>query len=74
MLDLLREIVVIDSGTYDKAGIDALGAVVQHFLEGQGERTCTMVACRYQTIGSRNSSAYIRKSTGRRSVWQRRGR
>lgn len=33
---LLRELVDIDSGSYDKPGIDAVGAVLQRFLEGQG--------------------------------------
>jgi glutamate carboxypeptidase len=36
MLDLLREIVDIDSGTYNKPGIDAVGAVLQAFLEAHG--------------------------------------
>ena len=36
MLDLLREIVNIDSGSYNKPGIDAVGAVLQRFLEGHG--------------------------------------
>src|SRR5262245_1825217 len=34
MIDLLREVVDIDSGSYDKAGVDAVGARFErHFAE-----------------------------------------
>ena len=36
MTDMLREMVDIDSGSYDKSGIDAVGAVVERFLAGHG--------------------------------------
>jgi glutamate carboxypeptidase len=36
MVALLREMVDIDSGSYNKPGIDAVGAVVRRFLEGNG--------------------------------------
>jgi len=36
MVALLRQMVDIDSGSYNKAGIDAVGTVVRRFLEGQG--------------------------------------
>ena len=36
MVDLLRRMVDIDSGSYDKPGIDAVGGVVRGFLEGHG--------------------------------------
>jgi len=36
MIDLLRETVDIDSGSYNKAGIDAVGAAIENFLAGQG--------------------------------------
>ena len=36
MTDLLREMVDIDSGSYDKPGIDAVGAVAERFLEAHG--------------------------------------
>lgn len=36
MLALLADIVAIDSGSYDKAGIDAVGAVIQRFLISHG--------------------------------------
>jgi glutamate carboxypeptidase len=36
MVALLREMVDIDSGSYNKPGIDAVGAVVRRFLEGHG--------------------------------------
>jgi glutamate carboxypeptidase len=36
MLALLREMVDIDSGSYNKPGIDAVGAVVRRFLESHG--------------------------------------
>lgn len=36
MLDLLAELVNIDSGSYDKAGVDAVGASIRAFLEARG--------------------------------------
>jgi glutamate carboxypeptidase len=36
MIDLLREMVDIDSGSYDKPGIDAVGAVAERFLTAHG--------------------------------------
>jgi len=36
MVSLLREMVDIDSGSYDKAGIDAVGAVAERFLQQHG--------------------------------------
>jgi len=36
MLDLVRSLVDIDSGSYDKAGVDAVGARLSAFLAGQG--------------------------------------
>ena len=36
MIDLLRQTVDIDSGSYNKAGIDAVGAAIEGFLAGQG--------------------------------------
>jgi glutamate carboxypeptidase len=36
MVAMLREMVDIDSGSYNKPGIDAVGAVVRRFLEGNG--------------------------------------
>jgi glutamate carboxypeptidase len=35
MVALLREMVDIDSGSYNKLGIDAVGAVVQRFMQSQ---------------------------------------
>ncbi len=36
MVALLRELVGIDGGTYDKPGVDAVGAALQRFLAGHG--------------------------------------
>ncbi|MGH7081793.1 MAG: M20 family metallopeptidase [Acetobacteraceae bacterium] len=36
MVELLREIVSIDSGSRNKPGIDAVGAAIRRFLQGQG--------------------------------------
>ena len=36
MVALLREMVDIDSGSYNKPGIDAVGAVVQRFMQAHG--------------------------------------
>ncbi len=36
MLELLRQMVEIDSGSYDKPGIDAVGAVAERFLRAHG--------------------------------------
>lgn len=36
MVALLREMVDIDSGSYNKPGIDAVGAVVHRFMQAHG--------------------------------------
>jgi len=36
MVDLLETLVNTDSGSYDKAGVDAVGAVIRSFLEDKG--------------------------------------
>ncbi len=36
MIELLRDVVNIDSGSYDKAGVDAAGACFEHFFAEQG--------------------------------------
>ena len=36
MLTLLEDIVNIDGGSYDKAGVDAVGARIRQFLESHG--------------------------------------
>jgi glutamate carboxypeptidase len=36
MLSLLEEIVNIDGGSYDKAGVDAVGVRIRKFLEDNG--------------------------------------
>ncbi|HEX5599299.1 MAG TPA: M20/M25/M40 family metallo-hydrolase, partial [Hyphomicrobiaceae bacterium] len=36
MIDLLRDVVNIDSGTYDKAGVDAVGARFERFFSEHG--------------------------------------
>lgn len=36
MLELLREIVDIDSNSYDKAGVDAVGEAIERFLTARG--------------------------------------
>ena len=36
MLSLLEEIVNIDGGSYDKAGVDAVGVRLRRFLESEG--------------------------------------
>ncbi|MBV9538613.1 MAG: M20/M25/M40 family metallo-hydrolase, partial [Acidisphaera sp.] len=38
MVALLRDMVDIDSGSYNKPGIDAVGAVIERFLGAQGVR------------------------------------
>jgi glutamate carboxypeptidase len=38
MIALLRDLVNIDSGSYDKAGVDAVGARLRTFLEAEGIR------------------------------------
>jgi glutamate carboxypeptidase len=42
MIALLREIVDIDSGSYNKPGIDAVGAVLRRFLEAHGIAVATI--------------------------------
>src|SRR6185312_11447192 len=43
MLKLLEEIVNIDGGSYDKVGVDAVGARLREFLEGEGI-ACEVIA------------------------------
>ncbi len=47
MIALLREAVEIDSGTYDKPGNDAVGAVYQRFLASHGVATEVMPQPRF---------------------------
>jgi len=47
MLELLREVVDIDSGSYDKAGVDAVGARFVRFFEEQGLLTTVEPVERY---------------------------
>jgi glutamate carboxypeptidase len=42
MLDVLRQMVDTDGGSYDKAGVDAVGAQVARFMEQQGIPTETL--------------------------------
>src|SRR2546423_6599054 len=52
MLSLLEEIVNIDGGSYDKAGVDAVGVRLRKFLEDQG------IAC--ETIANENFGDALR--------------
>lgn len=56
MVELLAEIVAIDSGSHDKAGVDAVGAVLCRFLAEHG------VPCR--TIPDRRFGDAIRAAIG----------
>jgi glutamate carboxypeptidase len=47
MVDLLREMVDLDSGSYNKPGIDAVGAVVARFLAGHGIAVETLPQSRH---------------------------
>ncbi|MDR3532653.1 MAG: M20 family metallopeptidase [Rhodopila sp.] len=47
MVALLREMVDIDSGSYNKPGIDAVGAVVRRFLESHGLTVETLPQSRH---------------------------
>lgn len=47
MIALLRELVDIDSGTYDKAGADAVGGALRRFLEIQGIATRVIPQARF---------------------------
>ena len=47
MVALLREMVDIDSGSYNKPGIDAVGAVVRRFLESHGHPVETLPQSRH---------------------------
>ena len=38
MLALLETLVNMDSGSYDKAGVDAVGDVIEQFLQGTASR------------------------------------
>jgi glutamate carboxypeptidase len=47
MIALLREMVDIDSGSYNKPGIDAVGAVVQRFMASHGIAVETVAQSRH---------------------------
>jgi glutamate carboxypeptidase len=47
MVALLREMVNIDSGSANKPGIDAVGAVISRFLEGHGLAVETLPQSRH---------------------------
>jgi glutamate carboxypeptidase len=47
MIDLLRATVEIDSGSYNKAGIDAVGAAIEAFLASQGIPTERLAQARH---------------------------
>jgi len=58
MVAMLREMVDIDSGSYNKPGIDAVGAVVQRFMQAQGipvevaRQQNTATACAPRCLGT----------------------
>ncbi|MEA2876153.1 MAG: glutamate carboxypeptidase [Hyphomicrobiales bacterium] len=56
MLSLLEEIVNIDGGSYDKAGVDAVGARLRKFLEEQN------IAC--ETIANEKFGDALRATVG----------
>ena len=57
MIELLEQLVNIDSGSYDKAGVDAVGAVLLHFFENHGVNT--------EIIPLENHGDAIRATTGK---------
>ena len=67
MVALRREMVDIDSGSYNKPGIDAVGAVVQRFMQAQGipvetsasRSTATACAPRFRGTAQREMPAAI---------------
>jgi glutamate carboxypeptidase len=56
MLDLLEELVNTDGGSYDKAGVDAVGVRIRAFLEGHG------IAC--ETIPNEAFGDALRATVG----------
>ncbi len=50
MVALLREMVDIDSGSYDKAGTDAVGEVVRRFLAAHGVTVETIAQARHGDV------------------------
>src|SRR5437764_14557125 len=56
MLSLLEDIVNIDGGSYDKAGVDAVGVRLRRFLEEQG------IAC--ETIANEKFGDALRATVG----------
>ncbi len=59
MIDLLETLVNIDSGSYDKAGVDAVGLELSKFLKSYGIET--------ETIPLENHGDAIRASSGQSS-------
>jgi glutamate carboxypeptidase len=56
MLALLEDVVNIDGGSYDKAGVDKVGARIRHFLEETG------IAC--ETIANESFGDALRATVG----------
>src|SRR6266567_1838843 len=56
MLGLLEDLVNIDGGSYDKAGVDAVGVRIREYLEGQD------IAC--ETIANENFGDALRATVG----------
>ena len=53
MTDLLEKVVNIDSGSYNKAGVDAVGREFEAFFEGEGIPTDRGSARRFRRLHSR---------------------
>ena len=66
MLDALREMVDTDGGSYDKAGVDAVGAQVRRFLEREGIPVETVPRERYgDCLKARVEGSDVRAARGR---------
>src|SRR5947207_3762275 len=64
MLTLLEELVNTDSGTYDKAGVDAVGERIRGFLDSQGITHDSIADVRFgdvvrATVGQSSNSSIL---------------
>ncbi len=65
MVSLLDDLVSIDSNTYDKAGVDRVGARIRAFLEAEG------IACETTPVAERGDALHARLTGGAGNSWCR---
>ncbi|MCW5710574.1 M20 family metallopeptidase [Shinella sp.] len=67
MVSLLSSLVNVDSGSYDKEGVDAVGALLSHFFAGRGLRTAVRPVADFGDTLLVGTAA-VRRDAGRRNI------